>query len=64
MMKKVKTRLTPGHLIFALAVLLGLSAFLFFSFYREAKEEAVRHMNSEQILYAKQAAGFKNRCLI
>ncbi len=44
------------HMLFVFAVMLGICFFLFTSFYNQAKREAIKNTNNEQLLYARQAA--------
>ena len=49
------------YVVLFLAVMVGICFFLFTSFYDQAKREAIRTVNNEQIIYAKQAArGIEN----
>ncbi len=45
----------PYRLLF-FAVMLGICIFLFTSFYNQAKKAAINHINSEQLIHARQAA--------
>jgi len=44
------------YLLVFLVVILIFSSFLFASFYKQAKQEAIKNVNNEQLLHARQAA--------
>jgi len=44
------------YILIFLAVMVGISFFLFSSFYEQAKQEAMKNTNNVQLLYARQAA--------
>ena len=46
----------PRHIILFLIVIIGFCSFLFTSFYNQAKQEAIKHINNEQLLHARHAA--------
>jgi hypothetical protein len=43
-------------MLLIIAAMLGVCFFLFTSFYNQAKQEAIKHINNEQLLHAAQAA--------
>ncbi|MHB8138374.1 MAG: PAS domain S-box protein [Smithellaceae bacterium] len=44
------------YILLFVAVMLGICFFLFTSFYNQAKQEAIKNINNEQLIYAEQAA--------
>ena len=51
-----KATMKNRYILLFLAVMVGICFFLFISFYDQAKQEAIRKTNNEQMLYTKQAA--------
>jgi PAS domain S-box-containing protein len=44
------------YILFFLVVIIGFCSFLFTSFYNQAKQEAIKNINNEQLLHARHAA--------
>ena len=44
------------YVLFVFVFFIGLCSFIFTSFYEKAKQESIKNLNTEQLLYARQAA--------
>ena len=50
------SKMNKKYILLVFVFFIGLCCFLFISFYNEAKQDSVKNLNVQQLLYAKQAA--------